>query len=60
MVCVVSGVPYGYILEQTVVRPKDILQGQCQDCGIDINIVVIIVVVIVKIQEGPLEGPGQG
>ena len=50
MVCVVPGVPYGYILEQTAVRPNDVFQGQCQDCGIDAEIVVIVVVVIVERQ----------
>ena len=60
ILCVVPVVPYSYILEQMVVRPKDVLQVQCQDCGIDVNIIVIVVVVIVERKEGPPEGPGKG
>ena len=44
MVCVVSGVPEGYILEQTAVHPKDVVQGRCQDCGIDVRIAIVVIV----------------
>ena len=55
MVCVVSRVPEGFILEQTAVRHKDVVQGRCQDCGISVGIAIVV---IVERQEGPPEGPG--
>ena len=44
MVCVVPRVPEGCILEQTAVYPKDVIQGRCQDCGIDVGIAVVVIV----------------
>ena len=54
MVCFVSRVPEGCILEQTAVRPKDVVQGQCQDFGIAVGIAIAV---IVERRGGPLEGP---
>ena len=54
MVCFLSRFPEGCILEQTAVRPKDVVQGRCQDCGIAIWIAIAV---IVERRGSPLEGP---
>ena len=54
LVGVVHGAPDGQNLEHTAVRPKDVVQGQCQDCGIAVGIAISV---IVERLGGPLEGP---
>ena len=54
MLCFVYRVPEGCILEHTAVRPKDVVQGQCQDCGISVG---VSIAVIVERRGDPLEVP---
>ena len=54
MVCFVSSFPEGCNVEQMAVRPKDVVQGRCQCCGIAVGIAIFV---IVEIRGGPLEGP---